>query len=57
MGVTGADDPTLDKISPISHVASVSAPVLLIHGRDDTIVPYRASSWPMPWSAPASRWS
>ena len=39
-GVSGSSDPRLDAISPIKHVDAVRAPVLLIHGRDDTVVPY-----------------
>ncbi len=42
-GVSGAADPALDAISPIKHVAAVRAPILLIHGRDDTVVPYEQS--------------
>lgn len=42
-GVSGDSDPALDAISPIKHVAAVRAPVLLIHGRDDTVVPYEQS--------------
>ncbi len=44
MGATGADDPVLDAISPIRHVAAASAPVLLVHGRQDTVVPYDQSA-------------
>ncbi|MCI5045770.1 MAG: S9 family peptidase [Aquisalinus sp.] len=33
----------LDQISPANHAASFKAPVLLIHGRDDTVVPIRQS--------------
>jgi dipeptidyl aminopeptidase/acylaminoacyl peptidase len=43
MGVSGPNDPSLNAISPIEHVNSVSGPVLLIHGRDDTVVPYEQS--------------
>jgi len=43
MGVSGPDDPALPAISPIEHIASVTAPVLLIHGKDDTVVPYEQS--------------
>jgi esterase/lipase len=43
MGVTGAGDPGLDAISPIRHVDAVTIPILLIHGRDDTVVPYEQS--------------
>lgn len=42
-GVSGDSDPALDAISPIKHVDAVRAPVLLIHGRDDTVVPYEQS--------------
>jgi dipeptidyl aminopeptidase/acylaminoacyl peptidase len=34
---------TLDAVSPIEHVKAVAGPVLLIHGRDDTVVPYDQS--------------
>ncbi|HYL00462.1 MAG TPA: prolyl oligopeptidase family serine peptidase [Steroidobacteraceae bacterium] len=44
MGVTGSDDPVLDTISPVKHVDAVNVPVLLIHGRDDAIVPFEQSS-------------
>jgi dipeptidyl aminopeptidase/acylaminoacyl peptidase len=43
MGASGRNDPALRAISPIEHVSAVSAPVLLIHGRDDTVVPYEQS--------------
>lgn len=42
-GVSGSSDPVLDTISPIRHVDAVRVPVLLIHGRDDTVVPYEQS--------------
>jgi len=32
------DRKTLDEISPIRHVDKVTVPVLLVHGRDDTVV-------------------
>jgi dipeptidyl aminopeptidase/acylaminoacyl peptidase len=44
LGVSGPRDPQVAAISPISHVDAVSIPVLLIHGRDDTVVPYEQSS-------------
>jgi dipeptidyl aminopeptidase/acylaminoacyl peptidase len=44
MGVKGPRDPVVDAISPIKHIAAVSIPVLLIHGKDDTVVPYEQSS-------------
>ena len=43
MSVSGPDDPILDSISPIKHLAAMTAPVLLIHGRDDTVVPFEQS--------------
>ena len=43
MGVSGPGDPALQAISPIEHIGAVTAPVLLIHGRDDTVVPYEQS--------------
>lgn len=44
MGVSGASDPLLDSISPIKHVDVVNVPILLIHGRDDTVVPFEQST-------------
>jgi dipeptidyl aminopeptidase/acylaminoacyl peptidase len=44
MGVTGPEDPVLDKLSPIRHLDAVNVPVLLIHGLDDTVVPFKQSS-------------
>ena len=43
MGVTGPNDPALDAISPIKHLDQVNVPVLLIHGKDDTVVAYEQS--------------
>ncbi|MDB5429448.1 MAG: peptidase prolyl oligopeptidase active site domain protein [Caulobacter sp.] len=43
MGVDGIKDPDLADISPASHADAVSIPILLIHGRDDTVVPYEQS--------------
>jgi dipeptidyl aminopeptidase/acylaminoacyl peptidase len=43
MGVTGPGDPVVSQISPIDHVDAVNVPVLLIHGRDDTVVPFEQS--------------
>jgi dipeptidyl aminopeptidase/acylaminoacyl peptidase len=43
LGVSGPDDPGLRAISPIDHVDAVTVPVLLIHGRDDVVVPYAQS--------------
>lgn len=44
MGVTGPQDPVLDEISPIRHLDAVNVPVLLIHGLDDTVVPFKQSN-------------
>jgi esterase/lipase len=42
-GVSGRTDPALDAISPIKHVNAVKVPLLLIHGHDDTVVPFEQS--------------
>jgi dipeptidyl aminopeptidase/acylaminoacyl peptidase len=44
LGVTDRHDPKLDSISPIKFVDRVSIPILLIHGKDDTVVPISQSS-------------
>jgi dipeptidyl aminopeptidase/acylaminoacyl peptidase len=43
VGAKGPDDPRLGAISPALHAATVSAPVLIIHGKDDTVVPFEQS--------------
>jgi dipeptidyl aminopeptidase/acylaminoacyl peptidase len=45
MGVENAESPTehLNAASPAQHAERVRAPVLLIHGRDDTVVPITQS--------------
>jgi dipeptidyl aminopeptidase/acylaminoacyl peptidase len=43
LGVMGADDPALAALSPMEHVEVITSPVLLVHGRDDTVVPYEQS--------------
>ncbi|HEX4292937.1 MAG TPA: S9 family peptidase [Rhizomicrobium sp.] len=43
MGVTDYDDPRLAEIAPIFHIAAADVPILLIHGRDDTVVPIEQS--------------
>jgi dipeptidyl aminopeptidase/acylaminoacyl peptidase len=45
MGVTETDSATekLEAASPAAHVDKIRAPVLLIHGRDDTVVPIAQS--------------
>jgi len=43
MGAKDAGDPILAKYSPSALAASASAPVLLVHGEDDTVVPIAQS--------------
>ncbi len=43
MGVTGPEDPALKQISPAAKAAEVDIPVLIVHGKDDTVVSYRQS--------------
>ncbi len=40
MGADGVKDPDLAAISPARLADKVEIPILLIHGRDDTVVPY-----------------
>jgi dipeptidyl aminopeptidase/acylaminoacyl peptidase len=43
LGISGANDASVDAISPIRRVDAITAPVLLIHGKDDTVVPFEQS--------------
>jgi dipeptidyl aminopeptidase/acylaminoacyl peptidase len=43
MGVSGPSDPLLQQLSPIKHVDAINVPVLLIHGRDDSVVRFEQS--------------
>jgi dipeptidyl aminopeptidase/acylaminoacyl peptidase len=43
LAVEDPDDPKLNDISPIKHVDKVTIPILLVHGKDDTVVPYSQS--------------
>ncbi len=43
MGADDLKDPVLAQYSPAAHAAEVDIPVLLIHGRDDTVVPLEQS--------------
>jgi dipeptidyl aminopeptidase/acylaminoacyl peptidase len=43
MGVDSASDDRLDAISPSALAARADAPILLIHGNDDTVVPFEQS--------------
>jgi dipeptidyl aminopeptidase/acylaminoacyl peptidase len=42
-GTKGGDDPGLAAISPAKNVGRVNVPLLLIHGKDDTVVPLEQS--------------
>ena len=44
LGVSSLDDPKFAEISPLKHLQNVTVPLLLIHGRDDTVVPYEQST-------------
>jgi acetyl esterase/lipase len=39
-GASFAAAPEMAQISPLRHAADASAPILLIHGKDDTVVPF-----------------
>ena len=43
MGITDKKAAALEEISPIDHIAALNVPVLLVHGKDDTVVPYEQS--------------
>jgi dipeptidyl aminopeptidase/acylaminoacyl peptidase len=43
MGVTNESDPSLVERSPAQLVSKIDGPILLIHGRDDTVVPFEQS--------------
>ncbi|CAN5328324.1 S9 family peptidase [soil metagenome] len=43
LGVDGVRDPKLDELSPLQQVDKVSIPVLLVHGKDDTVVKFEQS--------------
>ncbi len=43
MGAASPTDPLLDTISPLKAAANATVPILLIHGADDTIVPFEQS--------------
>ena len=43
MGADGAGDPRLEAISPLAHIDRISIPILIIHGKDDTVVPFEQS--------------
>jgi dipeptidyl aminopeptidase/acylaminoacyl peptidase len=43
MGAEDSRDPSLAEISPAAHIDRVNIPILLVHGRDDTVVPLEQS--------------
>jgi len=43
MGAKTMSDPGLGEISPSEHADAVDIPILLVHGRDDTVVPLQQS--------------
>jgi dipeptidyl aminopeptidase/acylaminoacyl peptidase len=43
IGVSGEDDPILEALSPRKYANEVAIPIMLIHGRDDTVVPFEQS--------------
>ncbi|MGH6970166.1 MAG: prolyl oligopeptidase family serine peptidase, partial [Caulobacteraceae bacterium] len=43
MGADGLADPRLEAISPADHADKVTIPILIIHGKDDTVVPFEQS--------------
>lgn len=44
LGVESIDDPRLESVSTVRAAGNGEAPVLLIHGRDDTVVPFSQST-------------
>jgi dipeptidyl aminopeptidase/acylaminoacyl peptidase len=42
--VGDARDKRLDAISPLRHADQITVPLMLIHGRDDTTLPYDQSA-------------
>ncbi len=43
MGLEKQNDTKALEISPIAHLAAVKGPILMVHGKDDTVVPYEQS--------------
>jgi dipeptidyl aminopeptidase/acylaminoacyl peptidase len=43
MGASNPSDPVLEAISPAAHADKIDIPILLIHGKDDTVVDYQQS--------------
>jgi dipeptidyl aminopeptidase/acylaminoacyl peptidase len=43
IGAHDARDPVLTDLSPAAHIEQISIPVLLVHGKDDSVVPLEQS--------------
>jgi dipeptidyl aminopeptidase/acylaminoacyl peptidase len=43
MGAKGPSDPVLTQISPARQAAKIDIPILIVHGKDDTVVDYKQS--------------
>jgi len=43
IAVKGPNDPAVTQISPSEHIDAITVPILLIHGKDDTVVAYQQS--------------
>ena len=43
-GASNLSDPLLDQISPLKHVDTITVPVMLIHGKDDSVVRFEQST-------------
>jgi dipeptidyl aminopeptidase/acylaminoacyl peptidase len=44
LGINDPGDTRLDAISPLKQIDRLTVPLMLVHGRDDTTVPYEQSS-------------
>ena len=45
MGAEDPKSPVLDEISPAMHVDRITIPILMVHGKDDTVVPLAQTSY------------
>ena len=43
LGVTDLDDASVNERSPAKHADAIRVPIMLIHGSDDTVVPFDQS--------------
>jgi dipeptidyl aminopeptidase/acylaminoacyl peptidase len=43
IGASAPNDPVFAQVSPLDHIDAVTAPILIIHGKDDTVVPLEQS--------------